>query len=463
MRVPRDIRDVVGRTHLSRSLKTDSLTVANRLAARFALEAAETFDLARQQPSAKLLGDVATNPRVSPSINFAELCARYLDDPTASRSVKSLHAYRSSLSMLIELVGATTPACSIDRAVCRDVMGILKVLPRNARKRWRNVSLRDVAREAVVCGREAMSAANVNEHMNKLSTVLNWGIREDLCHTNPAKGLRLPQVQSAKDRRRAFNGDQLLRIFDAPLYRGCVDDERGYAVTGDQRPRRSRFWVPLLGLFAGLRLNEACQLLVDDIRDDRGVLCIHISTDGNAKVLKTAASSRVVPVHPELIAIGIADCVELARSTGQVRLFDEIKLDSFGMHSGRFSRWFARFLATCGAAAPRTCFHSFRHSFRDALSNGGVEREVALALGGWAFNFSQQALAAQMRVMISHYNNELSRFNTSYGQAERMRWSEVVDAFVDNDSTKISWTVNLKAELVRAKALAENTGNKRGH
>ena len=269
------------------------------------------------------------------------------------------------------------------RVLCRAVMGILKVLPRNARKRWRDVSLRDVAREAVVSGREAMSAANVNEHMNKLSTVLNWGIREDLCLTNPAKGLRLPQVQSAKDRRRAFNGDQLLRIFDAPLYRGCVDDERGYAVTGDQRPRRSRFWVPLLGLFAGLRLNEACQLLIDDIRDDRGVLCIHISADGDAKVLKTAASSRVVPVHPELIAIGLSDYVELARSTGQVRLFDEIKLDSFGMHSGRFSRWFARFLVTCGAAAPRTCFHSFRHSFRDALRNGGVEREVALALGGW--------------------------------------------------------------------------------
>jgi site-specific recombinase XerC len=54
-----------------------------------------------------------------------------------------------------------------------------------------------------------MSAANVNEYMNKLSSVLNWGIREELCAANPAKGLRLPNIRAAKDRRRAFSGDQL--------------------------------------------------------------------------------------------------------------------------------------------------------------------------------------------------------------------------------------------------------------
>jgi hypothetical protein len=66
------------------------------------------------------------------------------------------------------------------------------------------------------------------------------------------------------------------------------------------------------------------------------------------------------------------------------KLFPDIKLDSFGMHSGRVSKWFARFLITCGAAEPHTCYHSFRHCFRDALREARVEREVALRLGGWA-------------------------------------------------------------------------------
>ena len=383
VRVPHDLRDALGRTHLSRSLKTDSLTVANRRAAMCALEASASFDRARQLPTTKLLGEIAPKLAEHSSVTFEELCRRYVADPTASRTSKSLHSYRSSLSMLAELVGANLPASAVDRGVCRDVMNVLTVLPCNARKRWRDVPLREVARIAVETCKAAMSAANVNEHMNKLSSVLNWAIREDICTANPAKGLRLPNVRSAKDRRRAFSRQQLQCIFDAPLYRGCVDDERRYSVVGDQRPRRSRFWVPLLSLFGGLRLNEACQLLVSDIRQNRGVLCIHVSSEGETQVLKTAASSRVVPVHPKLIEIGLEDFLEIARSTGQVRLFDEIKLDSFGMHSGGFSRWFSRFLVTCGASAPLTCFHSFRHSFRDALRNGGVDRELALALGGW--------------------------------------------------------------------------------
>ena len=36
------------------------------------------------------------------------------------------------------------------------------------------------------------------------------------------------------------------------------------------------------------------------------------------------------------------------------------------------------------AARPRTCFHSFRHCYRDALRNAGVSYEESLALGGWS-------------------------------------------------------------------------------
>jgi len=389
IRVPNDLQAIIGRTHLSRSLKTDSLTLANRLAARCALEATATFDRARRLQPTAVLGEIECAPTVASSsprtasVTFDELRNRYLSDPTSSRTSKSLHAYRSSLSMLVEIVGGDKPVSKIDRALCRDVMNVLAALPPNARKRCPNIPLREISVQAAANGHAAMSVANVNEHMNKLSTLLNWAIKEDLCTNNPAKGLRLPQSRAAKERRKAFSSEQLRRIFNAPIYRGCVDDERHYAVAGEQRPRRSRFWVPLFSLFGGLRLNEACQLLVEDIREDRGVLCFHVSAYGDGKALKTAASNRVVPVHPTLIDIGLPDFLRRARSAGQVRLFDEIKLDSFGMHSGGFSRWFARFLFTCGAAEPRTCFHSFRHSFRDALRNGGVDREVALALGGW--------------------------------------------------------------------------------
>ncbi len=42
-RVPKDVRDIIGMSHLSRSLRTDSLSVANRLGAQCALEAVAMF------------------------------------------------------------------------------------------------------------------------------------------------------------------------------------------------------------------------------------------------------------------------------------------------------------------------------------------------------------------------------------------------------------------------------------
>ena len=383
IRVPKDVRDVIGKKHLSRSLRTDSLTVANRLAVRCAIEATAIFEEARSSSPSNMPRVVLNGFQDVVVVSFGELCRGYLDDPTSSRTEKSLHAYRSSLSVLVEIIGATKLARDIDRATCRDAMQVLRALPSNARKRWPNEALRDIAARSVKDGLQTMSAANVNEYMNKLSTVLNWGVREEYCLSNPAKGLRLPRVTSAKSRRDAFAPEQLVSIFNAPLYRGCQNDERGYAIEGEERPRRSRFWVPLLSLFCGLRLNEACQLLVGDIREDEGVLCIFVSADEGGKSLKTLASNRKVPVHPELLEIGFAAFHSQAQARHDARLFPEIQQDAFGMYSGRFSKWFSRFLVTCGAAVPRTCFHSFRHSFRDALRNGRVDREIALALGGW--------------------------------------------------------------------------------
>ena len=384
IRVPKDVRGVVGKTHLSRSLKTDSLTVANRLAPRLIIEATAIFEEARSSSSSKALSVALNGGQDIAAICFGDLCRLYLDDPTASRTEKSLHAYRSSLSVLIEIIGPSKRARNIDRAACRDAMLVLRALPSNARKRWPKEKLRDIADRSASEGHQPMSTANVNEYMNKLSTVLNWGVREEHCSANPAKGLRLPKVPSAKSRRDAFSPEQLTSIFNAPLYLGCQNDERGYSIVGEERPRRSRFWVPLLGLFCGLRLNEACQLLVGDVREIGGVLCIIVSADNGEKSLKTAASNRQVPVHPELLEIGFTEFLSGSNGGREARLFPEIKQDAFGMHSGRFSKWFSRFLVTCGAAATKTCFHSFRHSFRDALRNGRVDREIALALGGWS-------------------------------------------------------------------------------
>lgn len=167
--------------------------------------------------------------------------------------------------------------------------------------------------------------------------------------------------------------------------RGCQDDGHGYAAPGGATPRRSRFWIPAIALFSGMRLNEICQLHTADVQELDGIWCFVVSAIGaDDKQLKTATSERLVPIHATLRRMGLIEHAKQRSSAHDIRLFPEIKSDAFGQHSGRSSRWFARFLVSCGADAERTCFHSFRHSFRDALREARVDREVALALGGWS-------------------------------------------------------------------------------
>ncbi|MCW2286755.1 integrase [Rhodoblastus acidophilus] len=274
------------------------------------------------------------------------------------------------------------------REVCRDLLETLRCMPSNATKRYGKLNAREAAERAKVEGRRPMSATTVNGYLNKLSALFNWAENEGYILKNPARGLRVVDPVRKKDKRLPFTNEQLTRIFHAPLYTGCMDDEAGYAHPGKCKPRRGRFWVPLIGLFSGMRLNEICQLEIADIKKIDGVECFVVTSETRSgtidKKLKTENAERFIPIHPTLIEIGILDYVNSRRTSGRGKLFSDLSIASTGYYSDNFSKWFANFLDKAGAKAPRTSFHSFRHNFRDALREGKVRKDVAYALGGWA-------------------------------------------------------------------------------
>ncbi|WP_267388430.1 hypothetical protein [Sphingomonas sp. GC_Shp_3] len=200
-----------------------------------------------------------------------------------------------------------------------------------------------------------ISTANLNAYVNRFGGVMNWAINEGYLDRNPLKWLKLPDPVKKRDKRNPFSTEQLRRIFDAPIYTGCRDDANGYAIPGDQRPRRARFWVPLIALFSGLLLNEICQLEVSDIREMDGVACFNVtsgvSLTGDEKRVKTNASERVVPVHDELIRCGFLAFAASQRLCGETNLFPELPFGHLGYRSTAISRWFTRFLENADAKA----------------------------------------------------------------------------------------------------------------
>jgi len=316
-----------------------------------------------------------------------EVFELHQSDPSKVRTPKTVLAYENTFEVIGAVIDLNTPICDISRDDCRRLLETLRWVPSNSTKRYPKLN---IVQAAEMAKRKKLTStlnpATINAYLNRLSSVLNFAMNEGLIDRNPTRGLKVADPVRARDKRLPFSPQQLQRIFNAPLYRGCVNDEAGYATPGPNRPRRGRFWVPLIGLFSGMRLNEICQLDVADIQEIEGIPCFHVRPDPSAKGskrLKTEASERLVPVHPTLLDIGFMTYVEAQRAKGVAKLFPDLRRSTTGYYSDPFSKWFRRFLVAAGADGPRTCFHSFRHCFRDALRNGHVDLQVSLSLGGW--------------------------------------------------------------------------------
>lgn len=182
------------------------------------------------------------------TVTLADLIQRYERDPTRARpSPKTKLKQEAQHRLFKEIIGARTLVTAIDREKARELLDTVKALPSNASKRFPNRRIKDVLRLAEARGLKPMSVTTANSYMSAFVSLMDFAVKEHLIEKNPATGLRLASDGiRRKDRRLSFTSSDLARIFAAPLYTGCLDDERGYARPGPNRPRRGRFWVPLL-------------------------------------------------------------------------------------------------------------------------------------------------------------------------------------------------------------------------
>ncbi len=335
----------------------------------------------------------ATTRRVAPEakahdpmrLTLAQLIERYHNDPSRAHILsRTRESYGLVLNVFQQLLGSDRPVNEITREDCRRVRDILMTLPPNATKRFPGLTLGAAAAMAAEKGLPPLHPKTVNSHLNHISAMLKWAVREEFIGRNPIEGLQVTDPRLKEKGRYPFSCEQLNAIFHAPLYTGCQDDHAGYATPGELRPRRGRFWVPLLSLWTGMRLNECCQLTVDDIvkRDGVDGILVRSSEDGKKRV-KTKAGERFVPLHPVLHRIGFMEHIAKMRMAGEQRLFPDLPMGANGYYSDPFQKWFGRFLRSVGAARTKTSFHSFRHTLDDEMKEAHVPAGIIRAIFGW--------------------------------------------------------------------------------
>ena len=271
-----------------------------------------------------------------------------------------------------------------------------------------------------------IKSATINKWLNCLGAVLNWSrkqgiIPDDVPWSDPVSGMRLIE---AKSDRQPWEPEELSLLFNSPIYR---DNERPRGGKGE-----ACFWLPLLGIFSGARLNELAPMSVEDVKTDTasGVRFITVIEDDEAgRTVKTDSSLRAIPIHSELVRIGFLEFVEQANGKGgpSARLFPELTPGPKGGFGEAFSKWFGRYKRKLGVTNPGSVFHSFRHGFKDALRTAGVNEDANDALTGHSGG-NPVARSYGWKEMVRRFG-----FPTLSAAVEKVRYPGL-------DLSKVRWT-----------------------
>jgi integrase len=301
------------------------------------------------------------------------------------------------LDVLLELVG-DKPMREIDHDAVVDAKNRLLMLPPNASKspRFRDKTLAEIvaqqsaALEMYRTKRDSLpkserytivqaeyvrllAASTVNNYFWTWSEFFGWAARKQFASRNHAEALNLPRDKT-RSGRRAFTADEYRTIFESDFYKNADYD------------MPAKYWVPLLLLYSGGRLNEFCQLVVDDIAVEDGIPCILIFDDeADRQQLKNNESRRQIPIHSKIIGAGFIEYVDAMRAAGSRKLFPELDTGD-EKHSKYIGNWHGRYLEKIGVkSGVGIDAHSYRHAAIKRWLNAKVDEKWAAAICGQGY------------------------------------------------------------------------------
>jgi len=242
-------------------------------------------------------------------------------------------------------------------------------------------------KKLTVCSRFQTSATllsheTAGQRLNTCSSLFNR-LRE-LSNgkiNNPFYKVTIAKSKKSLNSRLHFDSEDLTKIFSDSIW------------TSHEYEQIYEYWLPLLLLYSGARINELCQLEKKDVfQTKQGIWCISINdqpTDDEEdiwqiidKSVKTPSSVRTFPLHPKLLELGFLD---FWKSCSGSRLFN-IKLHGkktrLSAYPGR--RFNETILPRVEVKEPRKVFYSFRHTTMDTLKQNLVHMEIRAQLAGHA-------------------------------------------------------------------------------
>jgi integrase len=241
-----------------------------------------------------------------------------------------------------------------------------------------------------------LSRKSVRKHFDYLGAMFKFGVPRGYLDRDPTAGIKPKLARRSTPARVGHSDDDLMTLFSSPNYQGHGGD--AYRVApGKEVTKDHKFWLALICVFSGARLDEPGSARLEDIEVDvaTGIPFIRYAefmrpNNGNKRSLK-GVFARKVPLHQTILDAGFMGYVDELRANGEFYLFPQLNHDADDP-TGSFGSWFGRHCRALNASLegaagtglddPKKDFHSFRHTFKRACRRARIGKNVYDALMG---------------------------------------------------------------------------------
>lgn len=331
------------------------------------------------------------------SITFSELVDKFVDYKREGKgwnNQRTCDLNRQKLEFVNELICCIKKKkdVKLKELASSDVTFLekwLRLLPANSKKRYPNIPLPELiakSESGVIPASERITEVTYNGYAHLVMSMFKFAHspRQKFVRDNYFIDMKIKE--SGDNKRPPFTEKDLKYFFNTDLFLGKYF----------KLEHAWRYWVPILMLYSGARVEEICQLRLSNIVDEFGIKCLDIKFEEDVKravvitAVKNASSKRMIPIHPKLKKIGFMDYVRFLQDKGEAKLFpslSNITIDGgYAKAGAKVSKYFNEdskhrhkksYISRAGVngeGKPRKVLYCFRHTVETLLDN--LKKEV---------------------------------------------------------------------------------------
>jgi len=274
---------------------------------------------------------------------------------------------------------------------------------------WRDMDALEVVDCTFDEERERLTMKTVSRHFTAVRGFFKWlktrGLYEG---ENPATDFEFPDHRDPSELRKMWEGGALEGLLKSPIWTGCRSPASRWDV-GERIIEDAKYWLPLLGLYHGNRLEEFAQLRREDVQFIEDMWVLQITNEGDRQI-KNRYSKRPVPLHPRIESLGFIEYAKRVAPAPEDRVFPELKPGGADDKLGHnFSKWWTRYRRNTGLYEVGLDYHSFRHGVTDKLYEAGADEIEIDELTGHAGGGTSRRIYKKKSLPLKRLKDAISK------------------------------------------------------